>query len=114
MTVRTAHLLAAALVLAATPAHAQSTTFNAAFIRMNVEGNVVLKVGKTQVPVILDGITLSIGADGALNRMLPSSLILKVVVKQKAAKGKLPKVVLFKGTTNVNDALVAEGYATRM
>ncbi|ADV66983.1 ABC transporter substrate-binding protein [Deinococcus maricopensis] len=113
MPARSPHLLAAALILSASVAQAQPMTFNAAFVRMNVEGNVVLKVGNAEVPVVLQGIALGIGADGALNRMLPASLIMKVVVKEKSGPGKLPKVVLFKGPTNINEALVSQGYATR-
>ncbi|GGJ63974.1 hypothetical protein [Deinococcus aquiradiocola] len=85
-------------------------TFRAQFDRVDVEGHLLLRVNQTVIPVDLYGVTLKIGADGVLGRMLPSSSSLDVQVVEK---GSVPKVILLRGKTNVADDLVRNGYATR-
>lgn len=105
----TAVLLAAlpGLVLAApTPV----ASFRAQFDRMDAEGHLILRLSQAALPVDLYGVTLKIGADGVLSRMLPSNVSLDVKVLQK---GRVPRVVLTRGRVNVADELVSKGYATR-
>lgn len=105
----TAVLLAALpgmVVAAPTPV----ASFRAQFDRMDAEGHLILRFSQTALPVDLYGVTLKIGADGVLSRMLPSNVSLDVKVLQK---GRVPKVVLLRGTLDVADDLVSKGYATR-
>ena len=84
--------------------------FRAQFDRMDAEGHLILRISQTALPVDLYGVTLKIGADGMLSRMLPSNVSLDVKVLQK---GSVPKVILMRGKLNVADDLVSKGYATR-
>ena len=105
----TAVLLAAlpGMVLAApTPI----ASFRAQFDRMDAGGHLILRLSQTALPVDLYGVTLKIGADGMLSRMLLSNVSLDVKVLQK---GRVPRVVLTRGKVNVADELVSQGYATR-
>ena len=105
----TAVLLAALPgVVVAVPAPLAS--FRAQFDRMDAEGHLILRLSQTALPVDLYGVTLKIGADGVLSRMLPSNVSLDVKVLQK---GSVPKVILMRGKLNVADDLVSKGYATR-
>lgn len=85
-------------------------SFRAQFDRMDAEGHLILRLSQTALPVDLYGVTLKIGADGVLSRMLPSNVSLDVKVLQK---GSVPKVILMRGKLNVADDLVSKGYATR-
>ncbi len=85
-------------------------SFRAQFDRMDAEGHLILRLSQAALPVDLYGVTLKIGADGVLSRMLPSNVSLDVKVLQK---GRVPMVVLTRGRVNVADELVSKGYATR-
>lgn len=95
-------------VVVAAPAPIAS--FRAQFDRMDAEGHLILRLSQTALPVDLYGVTLKIGADGVLSRMLPSNVSLDVKV---LVKGSVPKVILLRGKLNVADELVSKGYATR-
>ena len=107
--------LITAVLLAALPGMvvavpAPLASFRAQFDRMDAEGHLILRLSQTALPVDLYGVTLKIGADGVLSRMLPSNVSLDVKVLQK---GSVPKVILMRGKLNVADDLVSKGYATR-
>ena len=103
-------VLIAAFALAVTGAQAAPAGFIASFDRVDVEGHVLVKVVGSDMAVDLAGITLGIGADSELSRLLPSNVRVRVVV---VTKGRVPKVTLFKGEQNVGTLLVQGGYATR-
>ena len=111
---RASHLVAAVLLITlpsmvvAVPTPLAS--FRAQFDRMDAEGHLILRLNQTALPVDLYGVTLKIGADGMLSRMLPSNVSLDVKV---LVKGSVPKVILLRGKLNVADELVSKGYATR-
>ncbi len=85
-------------------------SFRAQFDRMDAGGHLILRLSQTALPVDLYGVTLKIGVDGMLNRMLLSNVSLDVKVLQKSS---VPRVVLMCGKVNVADELVSKGYVTR-
>ncbi|ULH17926.1 hypothetical protein MF271_23435 (plasmid) [Deinococcus sp. KNUC1210] len=78
------------------------------FQSIDASGLVVLRYSGILIKASLAGIHLKKGASGVLGMLLPDGISVTAEIVQK---GTIPSVILWKGTTNLNQELLLQGVA---